>query len=92
VLVANNGATAYEMVQENHVDLVVSDMKMPGGDGMSLLQNLRARHHQVPAVIFVTGFSEIPVAECLALGANRVFPKPFNQKELLQSVRRALNI
>jgi CheY-like chemotaxis protein len=92
VLVANNGAMAYEMVQENQVDLVVSDMKMPGGDGMSLLQNLRARHQVVPAVIFVTGFTEVPISECLALGANQVFPKPFNQKELLLSVRRALNI
>ena len=39
-----------------------------------------------------TGFSDISIADCIKKGARHVFAKPFNQKELIHSVRSALNI
>ncbi|OFZ28597.1 MAG: hypothetical protein A2622_05765 [Bdellovibrionales bacterium RIFCSPHIGHO2_01_FULL_40_29] len=92
VLSAGSGSAAFELVKTQRIDLLVSDMRMPGGDGMSLLENVRAFNPKIPVVIFVTGFSDVSVAECLAKGATSVFAKPFNQKELINAVKTALDI
>lgn len=92
VIEADNGVKAYDIVVSQNIDLVVSDIRMPGGDGLTLLQKIRAYNPKIPIVIFVTGFSDVSIADCIKKGAMCVFPKPFNQKELLKSVKSALNI
>ncbi|MFZ3231909.1 MAG: response regulator [Pseudobdellovibrio sp.] len=92
VLLADNGKMAYEIFQANSLDLVVSDIRMPDGDGLTLLDQIRIHNSKVPIVIFVTGFTDISVENCLKRGALHVFPKPFNQKELMDSVKIALEI
>ena len=47
---------------------------MPGEDGMSLLESIRAYDPTIPTVIFVTGFAEITEEQALAKGARKVFP------------------
>ncbi len=92
VISADSGNSAFELVKKEHVHLIVSDMRMPSGDGIQLLQNVREYNPAIPIVIFVTGFSDVSVDECLAKGAKAVFTKPFNQRELINSVKTQLNI
>ena len=92
VLSAGNGVQAFELVKVNKVHLVISDMRMPGGDGMSLLEQIRKFDPTIPNVIFMTGFSEVSEAECIAKGAKKVISKPFDRKELFRSVLDALGI
>lgn len=92
VLSADSGNSAFELVKTETINLIVSDMRMPSGDGMQLLKNVRDYNSAIPIVIFVTGFSDISVEECLAKGANAVFTKPFNQRDLINSVKTQLNI
>lgn len=92
VLDANNGITAFEMVKNNKVHLVISDMRMPGGSGISLLENIRAHDPTIPAVIFVTGFADVTDAVAIAKGARKILPKPFSRKELMDSVLEVLGI
>lgn len=92
VFVAASGDSAFKIVESNKIDLVISDMRMPFGDGMELLRNIRTRSRKTPVVIFVTGYSDISFEKCLSEGAYAVFTKPFNQKELIDSAKSALKI
>ena len=92
VFAASSGDSAFRIVESKQIDLVISDMRMPFGDGMELLKNIRARNRETPALIFVTGFSDISVEMCISKGAYAVFTKPFNQKELIKSAKNALQI
>lgn len=92
VMSANCGTSAMELIKNNKIDLVLSDIRMPDGDGLMLLEQLRTTDPKIPPVIFVTGFSDISVADCITKGAIAVFPKPFDYQELLKSIKSSLNI
>lgn len=92
VLSADNGTKAFDLVKSNKIDLVVSDIRMPGGDGMSLLEKIREFDPEIPNLIFVTGFSDFSEAECLRKGAKKVVTKPFERKKLMSVVMETLGI
>ena len=92
VLSADNGAAAFEVVKQNKIDLVLSDIRMPGGDGMSLLESIRKYNSKIPVVIFATGFADYTEDECISKGALKVLTKPFDRAVLLSSVMKALEV
>ncbi|NOR45859.1 MAG: response regulator [Candidatus Delongbacteria bacterium] len=80
---ATNGLEALEIIENNEIDIVVTDMKMPKMDGMELLKVIRKKHDDISAVI-MTGFAEeYTQTEALNLGAEGYITKPFRNKELL---------
>ena len=87
---SSNGKDAFQVVLKQRIDLVVSDMRMPGGDGLSLLEDIRKHDPEIPQLIFVTGFSDVSEAECLLKGAKRVIHKPFERKVLFEAVSDCL--
>lgn len=92
VLSAENGIEGFKMVKNNKVHLVVSDMRMPGGDGMSLLEKIRQFDPDIPTLIFVTGFSDYTEEECIKKGAKKLLSKPFDRKQLMACVMEALGL
>lgn len=71
-------------------DLVITDLMMPGMDGLELLEAMQARHLAVP-VLMITGYPTIRTAvQALRLGAIDYVAKPFTQRELMAPVNRAL--
>jgi CheY-like chemotaxis protein len=90
VLEAENGRAAFEIVKGQHIDLVLTDVRMPGGDGIELLDNIKARDPNLPVVMFITGFADISLEEAYDKGVNVVFSKPFDRKNLLAAVIRAV--
>lgn len=87
VLSASNGKEALDLVQNNNIDVVVSDIRMPGGDGVELLENLRAKNPKSPTLVFMTGFADITLEDAYDKGAVAMFGKPFNRNELIDTVR-----
>ena len=78
------------MFQNTHPPLVVTDIKMPGMDGVELLRAVREAD-QDAAVIVLTGAADMKTAiECLRLGAYDFILKPVNIEELLIAADRAL--
>jgi DNA-binding response OmpR family regulator len=72
------------------IDLVVSDIRMPGADGLRLLTALRSHRHDLP-VILITAFGNPEThIEAKLRGAAAVLDKPFAFAELLAAVRGAL--
>lgn len=82
---AEGGRTALELLQKQHFDLVLSDIRMPDGDGLELLRNLRALGIQTP-VLLMTGFTHVNEAEAIAMGAVRMIMKPFDLDDVIQTI------
>lgn len=89
VLSAASGINALRQIESHKVDLVVSDIRMPEGDGFFLLEKIRASGRKT-LVIFITGYSGYTEKECLEKGALKVFGKPFDRKLLMRTVIDAL--
>jgi two-component system response regulator FixJ len=79
-----------EQLQQLGLGCVVSDIRMPGVDGMELLRTLIARRADLP-VIVMTGHGDIPLAvEAIKLGALDFLEKPFEDDRLVAAIGMAL--
>jgi two-component system response regulator FixJ len=79
--------------EEEHptFDCMLLDMRMPGTDGLELFRILNKKHLPYP-VIFITGHGDIPLAvSAIKLGAYDFLTKPFQDGELLEKVKSAIN-
>ncbi|MEB0029372.1 response regulator [Undibacterium sp. RTI2.1] len=88
-LMAADGNAMWAALDNNHVDLVVLDLNLPGDDGLTLCRTLRA--NSTMPVIMLTARSE-PLDRILGLemGADDYLPKPFEPRELLARIRSVL--
>jgi two-component system response regulator HydG len=87
---APGAADALALIDAKAVDLVVTDVRMPGLSGIDLIREVRLRHPGIELVV-ITGYATIEGAvEALQLGAWDYLAKPFTDEELFQAVRRAL--
>lgn len=90
VLTAENGTVALEIVKKEKIDIVLTDVRMPKGDGIELLRNIRRIDHATPIVMFITGFSDMSVEDAYHEGADAIFSKPFDRKLLFATVDKFL--
>jgi putative two-component system response regulator len=87
---AETAERALGLLEEAHVELVVSDIVMPGLTGLELLEEVRARRPSLP-VILVTGAGTYEnLSEAVARGADGLVIKPFSHADLQQAVADAL--
>jgi putative nucleotidyltransferase with HDIG domain len=90
-ITSSNGRQAVELLREQTVDIVLSDMVMPEMDGMQLLSWLRTHDRDIP-VIMVTAMHDVSTAlEAMRRGAYDYILKPFERDQLMMGVRRALD-
>ncbi len=82
VFQATNGRSAFDLFQRHRQDAIVSDVRMPGGDGVELARNVRAAFHPMPCFVFITGFADITPEQVGAIGVHGMLYKPFSLKEL----------
>ncbi|MEH0021866.1 MAG: sigma-54 dependent transcriptional regulator [Desulfobacter sp.] len=89
-LIANTGKAALERMQEKEPDVMLLDMKMPGMDGMEVMQRTREILPDLPIVI-VTAYAEVKGAiEAMKSGAHDYIGKPFEHHEVIRVVHRAV--
>lgn len=90
VRLVSSAEEAIEALTEREVDLVVSDVKMPGRGGMALLEELR-EHRPETRVIMMTGHGNVEDAvTAMKQGASDYIIKPISKNELLLVIQRAL--
>ncbi|MBL0226420.1 MAG: sigma-54-dependent Fis family transcriptional regulator [Geobacteraceae bacterium] len=87
---AKNGQEALELFETSLFDLVISDIQMPGINGIELLARIKKLAPEVP-VLMITAFATAEQAvDAIKLGAFHYFTKPFNNDEIRALVRNAL--
>jgi len=91
VLAAENGQEAWQLLQVNQVDFILSDVHMPGGDGLELLGRLNSAGMKIP-LLFLTGFSDFSAEKAQAMGVIATIAKPFKLKDLDDTIARAWKI
>jgi CheY-like chemotaxis protein len=85
---ASSGNQAWELLKDNAYDLVLSDVRMPDGDGIELTHKIKARNPTSPSVIFMSGFSDLLNEEIYHIGVEGKFKKPFD----FDAVRGAIEL
>lgn len=91
VISAASGEQALEILQDHPVDLMLTDIRMPGMSGLDLLKKIREIHSSL-GVIILTGYGEIDsYIEAMHFGALEYVSKPFKINELKFIVNKILN-
>ncbi|PWB72178.1 hypothetical protein C3F09_06970 [candidate division GN15 bacterium] len=86
-----SGAEAMEILKQNEIHAVISDIMMPGMSGMDLLVHIKSTYENLP-VILITGYSgRFAPQAALASGADGYFQKPFKNVDLIRTLRGVLN-
>ena len=89
VHLAENGAKALDTLENNHIDIVITDLRMPKIDGMDLLKRINAINEDLP-VIMITAHGTVGTAvEAIKLGAFDYITKPFERRTLRDIVSKA---
>ncbi len=89
VVEAGDGVAALRAVEAEQPALVVLDLNLPGGDGLTLLPGLRLRT-SVPVLVLSVRSAEEDVVRALDLGADDYLTKPFSPRTLLARIRALL--
>jgi DNA-binding NtrC family response regulator len=87
---AENLETAEELRQRCHFDLIIADIKLPGGSGVEWVQSLRESGCNTP-VIFITAHAQLDIAiEAIRAGAADFIVKPFRMDQILTAIDRCI--
>jgi two-component system response regulator AtoC len=89
---ASNGNAAIEKLHDSYYDVVLSDLKMGGSDGLDVLRTARALH-PTTAVILMTAFGSVTTAvEAMKIGAFDYVQKPFEIEEMEVKIDKAIEV
>ena len=91
ILTASDVDTALPIIDKRDLDLIVTDLKMPGKSGMDLLTYSQGRRPNVP-IIMITAYGNIEAAvAAIKKGAYDFITKPFDENELLNVIEKAIS-
>lgn len=103
VCLAENGLEGLRLLDDEKVDLVITDIIMPGIDGVTTMQRVRDKYPEMPVIVISGGGNVAPLdyepgaiktsaflASATKAGANRTLTKPFGRRDLLDAVNGLL--
>ena len=88
---ANSGNEALSILENESFDLIISDIKMPNGSGIELLETLKGNGSNTP-FIFLTAYLDADEKQLMELGAAKIFFKPARFLEIEKAISKLLNI
>lgn len=89
VTLAENGQSAIDAMKANRFDAVITDVRMPGGNGIELLDAIKINGDQA-AVILISGFTDLALQDALDRGAKALLIKPFDLDDIINVVCSAI--
>jgi DNA-binding NtrC family response regulator len=91
-LSAGDAETGLKLLHENSVDLVVTDLKLPGMNGLEFLQTIKGHNAAMPVVV-MTAFGSVETAvEAMKAGASDYVLKPFSLAEMRMVIHKELDV
>jgi DNA-binding NtrC family response regulator len=92
VSMATSGKEALDHLQEQDVEIILSDVKMPEMDGLALLRQVKSEHRSI-VVVMMSGHQDVGAAvEAMKEGAFDYLIKPFGKEDVLRTVQKALTL
>ncbi|MFZ7127056.1 MAG: sigma-54-dependent transcriptional regulator [Desulfobacterales bacterium] len=91
-LSANSGQEALDILASDPVDLVLTDMKMPGMDGLELLERAKQVDPDLPVIMMTAHGTVDKAVEAMQKGANTFVLKPFENDRLVIHVKKAIEV
>lgn len=93
VLSADDGKTALELLNGRNIDLVLTDLNMPGMDGIELIKHIRASEHYryTPVVLFVPANEKNRKETIETSGATTLFDKENIKDKIIPAIKKMLN-
>jgi two-component system response regulator HydG len=85
---AENGRVAFGLLTSSSFDVLFSDVRMPGGDGIELLEKIQQSRGSLkaPRIFLCSGYNDLTPERAVELGVIRMFGKPFNVSEVVAAV------
>lgn len=88
----SEGVKALQELKQNNYDIIVTDVRMPEIDGITILEHV-LRASKNTKVILITGYATVEIArEALAKGAFDFIAKPFKPNDLRKTIEKALKV
>jgi DNA-binding NtrC family response regulator len=86
----NSPSESLKLFREKEIDLVITDLKMPGMDGLELFAELKELKPEVPVIIITAYGSNEVAASALKQGVKDLITKPFRKTDILFTINRVL--
>lgn len=90
VISASNGLEALEILKNNHVDLLISDIMMPNLNGYELIKKIRETNLNLPIIILSAKTMDVDKVLGFDIGADAYITKPFNPLEVIANINAIL--
>ncbi len=89
---STNGMEAFKKLSSETFDLILTDVNMPGMDGLKLIEFLRKepKYKETPIIVITTESAEEDKNKAMAIGATAYLPKPIQTQELLRMIHQLL--
>ncbi|MDG2331481.1 MAG: response regulator transcription factor [Flavobacteriales bacterium] len=84
---AETGLLAIQFIKEHNIDVVISDLSMPGMSGQELLQKIQLNYPDVKFIALSMHYDGKTISEIIKIGARGYLPKDADKKELLEAIR-----
>ena len=84
---ADNGIDGIEKGVRNKADLIILDYHLPKQDGLEVIEAVKKANPSVPVIVLTGYLSPESEKQFINLGASKIFPKPFNYRNLLEAVK-----
>jgi CheY-like chemotaxis protein len=88
---ASGAFEAHALLEKQAFEMIISDVRMPEGNGIHLLEAVRMLPGQRPVVILMSGFSEVIEYQAFRLGAAALYTKPFEIKVFADQVEECFS-
>lgn len=83
------GNEAIDILKNENFDLVISDYRMPNGNGMAVLNYVK-NMQPPPKFIFISGQSDMSIEECIKAGARKYITKPFDIDDIIYEIENII--
>ncbi|HCM40999.1 MAG: hypothetical protein A2Z97_15040 [Bdellovibrionales bacterium GWB1_52_6] len=88
-LAAANGTEGFELFLKSSPEVIISDVRMSGGDGTELLRKVRERTSE-SVFSLISGFADVTTESLYDMGADAIFPKPFSMRKVISTIANLL--
>ena len=90
-LTASGGLEALGLLGQEKINFVISDVRMPKGDGVFLLLSIKEKFPEIP-ILLVSGFAEINAEQAINYGAIDLMSKPFSIDKIIEIIKSHCNV